>query len=439
MGRLVEPFSVTPPLHEGGEGAGNDEKEEKALRSGVLLDISTSLSFERSSYHHQGHHHDHEPHHHNLHDPGIHHHDPHDHAHDDQAHNHNHNHANSSCSHDHTGWRKYAPHSHSLEARLHADTRSLFIAFSILLAAFSLQLGGGIIASSSVLVVEAVHSALDGITVVISLISVFVARRAPTPRMSYGFGRAEVLSALISIVALALMCFKLFISAFHRLSHVLQGTLAPIHVEGRVVFIAEALALIGNIFMTVVLTRNSTSLNLRALRAHVIADSIENMIVLFAGLIMWLVPRAAIIDPILSMAIVFLIVFLNFGIASETIATLMQAAPLHVDVTSLRKRMLKDVPHIVEVGRTHVWTLTSGSVIASAVVYVDAKYDGLVEHVKKLFVEAGVHEVVVEVCDADGISQKSTSVELGSPSGSEGEELVPSTRYDHVLDSGEMV
>lgn len=339
------------------------------------------------------------------------------------AHAHDHAHGHGGCGHNHSGdgWRKYLPHSHGLETRLQADARSLTLALCILITACVTQLVGGLFANSSVLRVEALHSALDGVTVVISLVSVLVAARAPTPRYSYGFSRAEVLSALISVLALALLCVKLFVQAAQRLGHILRGSKAPLHVEGNIVFVAEAITLSCNVFIAVVLTKGNPSLNVRALRAHVIADSVENLVVLFAGFIMWQMPSLNLVDPILTLVIVVLIVVLNFGIAKESVNVLLQAAPAEVDMERDIVSRLRKVEGVRGVGASHMWTVTSGSVVGSAVVFADERDAEVgmdaVERIRKevvmVFEKAGVSEVTVQVCReeagefeiADGVSE----------------------------------
>ncbi|CDF35883.1 unnamed protein product [Chondrus crispus] len=352
--------------------------------------------------HDHDHDHDHDHGHDHDHDHGQNY--DHDHGHGDD-HSHDHSHTHGGCGHDHShdGWRRYLPHSHGLESRFQSDARSLSIALFILVAACTAQLVGGIIAKSSVLRVEALHSALDGVTVVISLISVVVAARPPTSRYSYGFARAEVLSALISVLALILLCIKLFIEALQRLVHIQYGTKAVIHVEGKIVFLSEAITLSCNIFMAAVLTRGISSLNIRALRAHVIADSVENMVVLFAGFLMWARPSLSLLDPILTLVIVVLIVVLNFGIAKESVNVLLQGAPMNIQMeTDVVKRVAK-VEGVCEVGATHVWTVTSGLYVGSVVVFVEEggvafeEVERIQSDVTKVFRGVGVEEVVVEV------------------------------------------
>lgn len=247
---------------------------------------------------------------------------------------------------------------------------------------------------------------LDGLTVVISLVSVLVAARGPTERFTYGFGRAEVLSALISVVALGLLCVKLLVEAVARLVDLVRGSRQTLKVEGNIVFWAEVFALSCNMFMVWVLGRGDEgSLNMRALRAHVIADSVENAVVLFAGGLMWLKPAWGVVDPVLTVVIVGVILVMNVGIATEAVEVLLQGVGGGLDIRGKLVRGVGEVEGVMAVGRVHVWTLTSGRRVGSVVVQVG---ENLVKGgwkemervrwaVQEVFRRVGVGEVTVQV------------------------------------------
>ena len=359
--------------------------------------------------------------------------DNHDHDHkDDDAydghdhhHHHEHDHGeNSGCTgHSHgKGWMKYLPHAHGLEHRLANDRKALIQAGFILFIAVAGQLIAGGVAHSSVLIVEAVHSTLDGFNVLLALLSVHLAARKPTTRMSYGYGRAEILSALVSVLGLGLLCFKLTIGAVERLWHWSRGTKAKIHVEGNVVFIAEAITLAANIIMTYVLSRNQSSLNIRALRAHVMADCVENVVVLFAGLLMWIMPQLSVIDPILTLVIVCVLVVLNSRIAWEAVSILMQATPEFIDVENAAAEM-RGVPGVSALGPLHVWTLTSGTVVATAVARVDTTLDQSRRDIRLSFNEIlKKHGVTVAMVELKGGEEGSLAMSFSKESEDESDE-----------------
>lgn len=252
------------------------------------------------------------------------------------------------------------------------------------------------------LAAESVHSLIDGVTVLLSLISTFIAAYNPTSQYTYGYGRSEILSALLSLIALALLCIKLASRAVLRIWALMHGDAKSIDVNGRIIALAELVTLTANVTMAIVLSRGrSQSLNIRAVRAHVIADSFENLVVLLAGVVIWIFPKAAWIDPVLTIVVVVMLFSLNWRIARETVEVFMQAAPPG-RVDALYNRV-KKVAGVVRIAQLHVWTVTTGLVIGSARVGVDpAAADGaqmqrVRKRIGKLMREADVTESCVEV------------------------------------------
>lgn len=246
---------------------------------------------------------------------------------------------------------------------------------------------------------EALHTLIDAVTVLLSLISAMVASKPATSRFTYGFGRAEILSAFISLVALVLLCLKLGVRAATRIIDYVRGQEVEV-VSGRVVVLAEAVTLVANVLSAVVLSGNGASLNVRAVRAHVIADSIENIFVLLAGIVMWMVPAWGILDPLLTIFVILLLVVLNWGISVETVELIMQSAPRGM-VQEVCNRIEQLYPDVF-IDQPHIWTVTTDVVVGSVKVFVpdgaDAYYmEQVRDEVSKVMNEAGVHQTCVEV------------------------------------------
>jgi len=222
---------------------------------------------------------------------------------------------------------------------------------------------------SSVLEAEAVHTALDGLVLICSFLSIVLASKKTTSKYTYGYGRAEILSALISVLTLVLMCAQLGGSAAKKLWFFSTTKQAVSANKGLAVTVAEGITLTNNILIAVVLAKNK-SLNMRALRAHVIGDSIGNIVVLSAGAVMWKYPHLSILDPLLTLVVVIAICAMNVPLAKETIEVLMQASPLNSE--KIRKSILA-LPGIKRVRDLHIWTLTSGANIASLKVESDTQ------------------------------------------------------------------
>lgn len=153
------------------------------------------------------------------------------------------------------------PHAHGLHDSIKADKRSHYIACVIFCITFLVQIGSALWIDSSVLIAEVVHTALDAMLVIMSLVSIQLRERAPTSRYTYGIGRAEVLSALLSVLSMVFMIAKLMIGATPK-TMTLSPTSAVLAMKkGRVVLLAEAITLVNNIFIACALAAGSKSLN----------------------------------------------------------------------------------------------------------------------------------------------------------------------------------
>jgi cobalt-zinc-cadmium efflux system protein len=82
------------------------------------------------------------------------------------------------------------------------DARALGIVLALTAGFAVLELVGGLVAGSVALVADAAHMGSDAAALALALGAVWIARRPPTTRMSFGWRRAEILAALVNGVAL---------------------------------------------------------------------------------------------------------------------------------------------------------------------------------------------------------------------------------------------
>jgi cation diffusion facilitator family transporter len=163
--------------------------------------------------------------------------DAHDHGHDHGAHGHDLEHGHSHGGHDHEGHEHrhatglkgvilgiFAPHSHdaadSLDTALESSRRGIRavkISFVALLITSLLQLGVILISGSIALVADAIHNFSDALTAIPLFIAFRLARRPPTRRYTYGFGRAEDLAGMFVILMITLSAIIAAVEAIHRL------------------------------------------------------------------------------------------------------------------------------------------------------------------------------------------------------------------------------
>lgn len=110
------------------------------------------------------------------------------------------------------------PRPHSTSAVTHDnETRTLLYACGLTTFFFFVELIGGYLAGSLGIMSDAAHLLSDLAGFVISLIAVSVSRLPPNAHMTYGFARAEVLGAFVSILFIWALTLTLVFFAIERL------------------------------------------------------------------------------------------------------------------------------------------------------------------------------------------------------------------------------
>jgi cation diffusion facilitator family transporter len=97
--------------------------------------------------------------------------------------------------------------------------RALLISLGVLAATAAIQAGVVVLSGSVALLGDTLHNVADALTALPLLIAFRLARRAPTRRYTYGYGRAEDLAGLFVIAMIALSSLFAGWAAVSRLVH----------------------------------------------------------------------------------------------------------------------------------------------------------------------------------------------------------------------------
>lgn len=222
----------------------------------------------------------------------------------------------------------------------------------------AIECAGGFWSHSLALLTDSAHVFLDTVALFIALTALHLAARPATRRQTFGFGRTEVLAALLNGGLLFAVTVFIVVEAAIRLAH-------PIVPEAGVMAVFAAFGLIVNSSLSAVLVRGAhRNLNLRAAGLHVAGDALASVGVLAAAVLIWRFGWAW-VDPAISLGIAALIIAGVVHIVREAGDVLLESAPAHVDVALLEQR-IKRVDGVVGVHDLHVWTLGTGTYALSA-------------------------------------------------------------------------
>jgi cobalt-zinc-cadmium efflux system protein len=252
----------------------------------------------------------------------------------------------------------------------------LRIALGITLLVLVTEIVGSVVSGSLALLADAGHMATDAAGIAMSLVAIHFAGRPPSERRTFGFARAEILSAVLNAVLLFGMGAYILYEAVHRLT-------TPTDVAGGTTIVFGVIGMAANTVSLMLLMRGQQeSLNVRGAFLEVMADALGSLAVVVAAVVIlttgW---RQA--DPAASLLIGLMIVPRTWKLLREAVDVLLEAAPKDVDMAEVRSHILA-LPHVEGLHDLHVWTITSGMPVLSAHVVVSQDALDSVGHEKLL-------------------------------------------------------
>jgi cobalt-zinc-cadmium efflux system protein len=251
------------------------------------------------------------------------------------SHSHGHTHGGIGCSHHHI----------DPEAGDSKVARAITVNLLLTVA----QVLGGIFSGSLALIADALHNFSDAIALIIAFAARKIARRPANAQMSFGYGRAEVVAALVNYTTLVVLGLYLIYEAVQRF-------LDPQPVEGWLIIVIAAVALVVDL-ITAALTYklSKDSINIRAAFLHNVADAMGSVAVIVAGTLILLYDWT-LIDPLVTLMIAVYILWHSYAEIGQVIRILMLATPDGIDPDALISD-LTDVDGVADLHHSHVWAM----------------------------------------------------------------------------------
>ncbi len=247
-------------------------------------------------------------------------------------------------------------HTHGVEPG--ADLRYLGVALGLIAAFMLAEVIAALFSGSLALFADAGHMLTDVAALAASMWAARLATRPALGSWTYGLKRAEILSAAVNGVSLAVIGAVIAVEAVRRL-------IAPPQVTGGVVLGVALAGALVNVVATWVLARaNRASLNVRGAFAHILTDLYAFLGTALAGLVIVLTGwvRA---DAIASLLVAGLMGHAAWGLLRDAGRILLQGAPEGVSLEDVRTH-LAQCDHVIDVHDLHAWTVTSGLPVLTA-------------------------------------------------------------------------
>ncbi len=243
------------------------------------------------------------------------------------------------------------------------DARYLRAALVLIVAFMVVEVVASVLSHSLALLSDAGHMVVDALAIGASLVASRWSARPPRGPWTFGFRRAEILSASVNGVTLLAIAVVMAAGAVERLWH-------PVAVAGGDVVVVALAGVVVNASAAWILSRaDRGSLNVRGSLRHVLTDLYGFLATAAAGAVI-LTTHFERADPIATLVVVALMLRAAWSLLGASGRILLEAAPANVDLDEVR-RHLAGIEHVVGVHDLHVWTLSSALPVLSAHVVVD--------------------------------------------------------------------
>jgi len=301
---------------------------------------------------------------------------PHHHEHN-HSHDNHHGHSHSS-SHSHG-----APNNHGRAFIIVIVLNSIFIA---------VEFGYGFVANSTALMADAGHNLSDVLGLILAWGAAVLARRAPNDRYTYGLRSSSILAALANAMFLLVACGAIAWEAALRFSN-------PPAVAGLMVSLVAVVGIVVNgVSAWLFMSGSKHDLNIRGAYLHMAADAAVSLGVAISGVII-LFTQWYWLDPIVSLAIVAVIVFGTWGLLRASVLLALNGVPPNIDVSGVDK-YLRECEGVIDIHDLHIWAMSTTENALTVHLVTPAGYPGdtYMDNIMKTLAERfNIHHSTIQI------------------------------------------
>lgn len=265
----------------------------------------------------------------------------HSHKHPEHSHNHSHN-----------------THGHHRHDHAPANYDRAFMVGFLLNSGFVVaEFIFGYLAHSVSLIADAGHNLSDVLGLIISWVAIFVSRRQPSSRYTYGWRKSSILATFLNAIFLLIVTGGIIWEAIQRL---LQPAST---VEGGMIIVVAAIGIAintGTALMFISGRKGSghkDDMNIRAVFLHMAADALVSLGVVLSGIAIvftkwfWL-------DPVFSLVISALIIFSTWELLKDSFNLAIDGVPNDIDERIVRT-YLSELSGVTQVHDLHIWSMST--------------------------------------------------------------------------------
>jgi cobalt-zinc-cadmium efflux system protein len=266
---------------------------------------------------------------------------------------------------------------------------------------------GGLLSGSLALMSDAWHNLSDVLSLMLGYAGEKVSETDPSKKYSFGLKRFEVLIALVNALSLAAVGIYIVYEAVIRF-------IDPVPIDVAVMIPVAVIALLGNIFSIIMLSKNKNSnLNIKAAFLHLLYDAVSSVAVIIAGVVLYYT-QLLWIDLAVSLIIVFMMIWSSADIVKESFRIFLQGTPHGIDSDEVYGS-IQAITGVGSVHGLHIWSISSSEIFLSCHVCIDQNLgkidtDQIIKQVNSMLEsEYGISHTTIQVENVAICSIKSGS------------------------------
>ncbi|XP_039571401.1 zinc transporter 8 [Passer montanus] len=273
----------------------------------------------------------------------------------------------------------------------------------------------GQLAGSLAVVGDAAHLLVDLTSFLISLCSLWLTSKPSTKQFTFGWHRAEILGALMSMIIVWMVTGVLTYLACMRLLH------PDYDIDATVMLITSACAVLTNILLSLILHQSGhghshgaqarehtaaplqkpalSNASLQAAFVHTIGDLFQSISVLISALIIFFKPQYKIADPICTFVFSIFVLATTITILRDILTILMEGTSKGFAYDAVKARILT-VEKVDSVHDLHLWSLTMNQTALSAHIATADSADSqkiLRDVTQALFEHYSFHSITIQI------------------------------------------
>lgn len=269
-----------------------------------------------------------------------------------------------------TGQHEHGPHNHH-ERHHHRNFRDtnakiLLLCLVVTFTFALIEVLGGYFTHSISLLSDALHMLTDAAGLLIAYIANNISKKPATVNLTFGYGKAEAVGALVNCTFTLVMTMALIIQVIERF-------FIPVEVHGAGLFVIAALGFIVNGTIAVILMRGEESLNTKSALLHALGDLLASGVAILAGIIIYFT-HISLVDPILSLIVIAILIISNYRLIKRSTVVLMAGVPEHINYEEVGET-LKEIEGILDVHDLHIWYMSANVPALSAHVVAKNPFD----------------------------------------------------------------